>query len=554
MVDIIGHQEISGAEALAWGVVEAGVQLVTGHPGSPGSAVVDELLQLGQPHLRIEWAVNERSAFDAAFGASLASMRALVCFKSVGLNVALDSIMVSNLAGGDGGFVVLTGDDPGGWGSQNEQDSRPIIAAAEIPLIEPSTPAEGRQVMSRAFQLSERFKTPVALRVTYAMSKDLEQIQRPLFPPASVPTAQFMRQEDRWTVTPAFVVRYHQKLLDNLKLVRSEFETWDINRSEGEGRLGIIAPGYSYQKLKDVLNKSPLRHVRILKLGTLYPLPEEVISHFLSDLQEVLIIEETAPFIESQIPAIAYRAGLNLQIHGRASGHIPETGELFAQHISNALSQYMPDWIVPEQLDTHSRHMISSDPLCEGCPYIPGFGTLLEVMNHLGGREAFIVTGESGCMIRAQVSPEKILDTKFAMGSSIGLAAGLARTGIPQKVIALAGDTAFLHTGWSELIDAVQSGVRLLVVLLDNATAAISGGQPHAAVRRDLHGNPRKPVDLVAMLAAAGVERIQIVDPQDTRATRLAYEEGLSADGVSVVIIRRPCPIFAADMIQEYTT
>ena len=225
--------EINGGEALAWGAVEAGVQFVTGHPGSPGTAVMDELLRLDLAHIRLEWGINERSAFDAAFGASLAGIRSLVCFKSVGLNVALDSLMVSNLAGGDAGFVILTGDDPGGWGSQNEEDSRPLIAAAEIPMLEPSTPADGRRVMHLAFQLSERIKTPVVVRVTYAISKDQESVHTPLVIPTDVPSAKFKRQEDRWTVTPNLVVSYHQRLINTIKSVQSDFESSELNRAEG---------------------------------------------------------------------------------------------------------------------------------------------------------------------------------------------------------------------------------------------------------------------------------------------------------------------------------
>jgi indolepyruvate ferredoxin oxidoreductase, alpha subunit len=548
---LAGDIKISGAEALAWGLIEAGVQYVTGHPGSPGSAVVDELIRLNPAHIRIEWATNERSAFDAAFGASLANIRSMVCFKSVGLNVSLDSLMVSNLAGGDGGFVILTGDDPGGWGSQNEEDSRPIIAAAEIPMLEPSTPADGRRVIHYAYELSEKIKTPVAVRVTFAMSKDDGTTSIPLTPPESIPQAHFERQEDRWTVTPTFVVSFHQQLIKKMKRIQAEFENWGLNQAEGEVSLGIIAPGYAYHKVKEVLARGPQQPVRILKLGTLNPLPEKTIASFLNDLRSVLIIEETAPYIESQIAGIAYRAGLKLDILGRLSEHIPEAGELFPEHISAALGRFLAGWNPIQRLEAPKRHMISMDPLCEGCPYIPGFGTLLEIMESSGGRHAFVVTGESGCMIRAQVSAERILDTKFAMGSSIGIAAGLARSGIPQKVVALAGDTAFIHTGWGELIDAVQSGVDLLIVLLDNATAAISGGQPHAARSHDLRGKPRKPVDLIAMLHAAGVENVTVVDPVNIPATRQAYQAGLASPGVSVVVIRHPCPIFASDAINE---
>jgi indolepyruvate ferredoxin oxidoreductase alpha subunit len=544
----ISSIDINGGEALAWGAVEGGVQFVTGHPGSPGTAVVDELLRMKLAHIRLEWGINERSAFDAAFGASLAGVRSLVCFKSVGLNVALDSLMVSNLSGGDAGFVILTGDDPGGWGSQNEEDSRPLIAAAEIPMLEPSTPADGRRVMRLAFELAERIKTPVAVRATYAMSKDQETVHTPLLIPARLPAVNFQRQEDRWTVTPNVVVSYHQRLVDIIKTVCNEFEHSELNQAEGRGKLGIAAPGYAYQKLKEVLGKAVDLPVRILRLGTLYPLPENTIAEFLRGLDAVLVIEEIVPYLENQLPAIAQRAGLLLPIYGRRTGHVPDAGELFPEHIAQAVSRFLPGW-QGVALPAPNRSMISQDPLCEGCPYIPGFGVLLEMMAAHGGRDAFIVTGESGCMIRAQVTPQRILDTKFAMGSSIGIAAGIARSGVPQKIVALTGDTAFLHTGINELIDAVQAGVDLLIVLLDNGTAAISGGQPHAAVPRDLSGKRRIPVDLAALIHAAGVENVRIVDPVDLSATRQAYEAALSDPGISAVIIRRPCPYFASEQI-----
>ncbi len=544
-----GWIALSGSEALAWGVIESGVQFVNGHPGSPASAVVDELQRLNPAQMRIEWAVNERSAFDAAFGASLAGVRSLVCFKSVGLNVALDSLMVSNLAGGDGGFVVLTGDDPGGYGSQNEEDSRPIIAAAEIPLLEPCTPAEGRRVMKLAYELSERIRTPVAVRLIHPMMGDIERTEQPLSPPAVLAQPGFKRQEDRWTVIPTFVVDYHQRLIDAMRLVQTEFEEWDINQVEGQGRLGIITPGYTYYKLKQILEHNHNTSIRILRLGTLHPLPEKRIASFLDGLDKVLIIEEIAPYLEDHVPAIAFRAGLKPDILGRRSGHIPAAGELFPRHIATALEAFIPEWSAPPSIEEPKRPMISTETLCEGCPYIPGFGTLLQVMERHGGRDAFIVTGESGCMIRAQVSPQRILDTKFAMGSSIGIAAGIARTGIRQKVVALVGDTAFLHTGWGELIDAVQAEVDLLVILLDNATAAISGGQPNAAISHDLNGNARTPVNLVAAIKAAGVENVTVVDPAEIPTTQKAYEDGLAARGISVVVIRHPCPIFVKDTL-----
>jgi len=232
-VDPPDQSEISGGEALAWGVIEAGVQYVTGHPGSPGSAVVDELLRLDPPHMRIEWgAMSDPPSMQPSDTLWQECVQWFVSRvwpeRSAGL--------VDGKQPGwrDGGFVILTGDDPGGWGSQNEEDSRPIIAAAEIPMLEPSTPGEGRRVIKLAYELAERIKTPVAVRVTQAMSKDMQVTSHPLTPSVTLTQARFQRQDDRWTVTPTFVVSYHQKLIDTLQSVRVEFEDWDLNQFEGE--------------------------------------------------------------------------------------------------------------------------------------------------------------------------------------------------------------------------------------------------------------------------------------------------------------------------------
>ena len=205
------NPRISGSEALAHGAIEAGVQYVTGYPGSPSTATLEALLRLADEQVRIEWAINEKSAFDAAFGASLAGIRSLVCLKSVGLNVALDSLMVSNLAPGDGGFVILVGDDPGGWGSQNEEDSRSLVAAAEIPLLEPTTTSEARAVLRQAFELSERHKVLVAVRITRALTLDQTTLSPSLDPAPPLPV-RFQRQPERFNVLPVHVVDLHQEL------------------------------------------------------------------------------------------------------------------------------------------------------------------------------------------------------------------------------------------------------------------------------------------------------------------------------------------------------
>jgi indolepyruvate ferredoxin oxidoreductase alpha subunit len=519
------------------------VAFVTGYPGSPSTGTVEVLLRLAGDRVRIEWAINEKSAFDAAFGASLARVRSLLCLKSVGLNVALDSLMVSNLAGGDGGFVILAGDDPGGWGSQNEEDSRLLAAAAEVPLLEPVSAAQARAVMFQAFDLSEQFRVPVVVRFTRALALQRTSLSAALAPPPPVQAADFRRQPDRFTVLPMHVVDMHQRLQTTLDQVRAQFEHSPMNVEEGEGSWGVIAAGHAYHKLAQVLAKSEHAPLRILRLGSLHPLPNNRIAVFLRQLDAALVLEETAPYVETHVQAIAQRAGLTLPIYGRSSGYLPGAGELFASNITLALTALLPDWPWPT-LEPQGRAMPSRQSLCEGCPYIPALDALLAAMERHGGRDSFVVTGETGCMVRAQVPPWEIMDLKYGMGSSIGLAAGLARTGIPQKIVALSGDSALLHSGFGELIDAAQAGISLLVIVLANDTTALSGGQPHPATSHDVRGRPRRPVDLVALLRAAGADSIRVIDPEDTEAAQAAFEAGVTSEQLAVVVVQRACPTF----------
>ena len=549
MVDL----EITGSEALAHGALEAGVRFVTGYPGSPSTSTVEALLRLAGEGVRIEWATNEKSAFDAAFGASLAGVRSLLCLKSVGLNVALDCLMVSNLAAGDGGFVILAGDDPGGWGSQNEEDSRPLLAAAEIPVLEPTTLSDARSAMRQAFDLSERFRVPVSLRITRALavsrasldpSQPIPEIRPPARPGGRPAT--FRRQPERFNVLPIQVVDFHQGLQATLEKIRAVFEESALNGEEGLGPLGVIAAGQAYHKLRVALEESGEPQLRVLRLGTLHPLPEERIATFLRSVDAALIVEEIAPYIETEIQAIAQRAGLALPLYGRRSGHVPRAGELFADEITEALGALLPDWPWPT-FEGGGRARPSRQPLCDDCPYIPALEALLAVMARHGGREAFVVTGETGCMVRAQLPPFEIMDLKYGMGSSIGLAAGLARTGIPQRIVALSGDSALLHSGLAELIDSVQAGVNLLVVVLANETTALSGGQPHPGTGHDALGTPRQPVDLATLIRATGVDWVRVVDPFDGQTTQTALEEGLAAGGVAAVIVERACPLWEGE-------
>ncbi len=535
---------ISGAEALAQGAIDAGVAMVTGYPGAPATAVVDHLVRLTTSDaVHVAWNSNEKGAIEMAFGASVGGMRALLCVKSVGLNVALDPLMAFNLSGCNAGLVILVGDDPGGWGSQNEQDSRGIAWLAELPLLEPTTTAEAQTVMREAFRLSDELGLPVIARVTHALATSaVAQLHAASTPP---PPPGYQREFMRWVVLPVNVVPYHRRLLEKLDTVRARFEDSTFNAVEGAGSYGVIAAGGAYQKLRDALAGEIPRDLRILRLGTLFPLPERRIADFLRSVKMTVVLEETAPWIEDAVRAIAQQAGLVVPIAGRRTGHVPPVGELFAPHIAAALNAWLPALALPTDGETE-RPRISRELLCEGCPYIPTVETLIAAMEEHGGRDAFIVTGDPGCMVRAQLPPYALLDVKHSLGSSIGLAAGLAasqqRSATSKRVIALAGDSGFLHSGLAGLVDAAHTGVAMTILILDNGTTALSGGQPHPASGMDARHTPQQAVDLAALVRACGVADVRVADIDRGDDIRAAVEAGLQANGVAAIIARGKCP------------
>ena len=537
----------SGADALARGAIESGVSLVTGYPGAPTTAVVNLILELTAPdEVQVEWTSNEKVAMEVAFGASAGGMRALLCVKSVGLNIALDPLMALNLTGCNAGLVILVGDDPGGWGSQNEQDSRALALAPEIPLLDPTSVSDARMAMRQAFRLSEETCLPVIVRITRALvlaeevGLAAEEIQAA--PPPSL-RREFMRR----VVLPINVVPYHRRLLHRLDEVQARFEDSPLNGIEGDGPYsrGVIAAGFTYQKLTDLLDGTVPPGLCILRLGTFHPLPANRITAFLQTLESVLVLEEINPLVERAVRSIAQQAGLILPIYGRDTDHVPRAGELFAPHIADALNHFLPSLALPVEGETE-RSRPSRQPLCDDCPYVPTFDALTEVMEQLGGRDGFIVVGDPGCMVRAQLPPYDLMDVKSSLGSSIGMAAGVAlsqsKSGMGKRVVALCGDSGFLHSGFNGLVDAVRVGATMLVLILDNGTTALSGGQPHPASQADARGKPRGAVNLALLARQAGAGEVCVVDLDRGDDIQTAIEARMSFDGVTVIVARGQCP------------
>jgi indolepyruvate ferredoxin oxidoreductase alpha subunit len=636
---------LTGDQAIAQGAVEADVRVVTGYPGSPGTKVLEAILELSRDNAErhIEWSVNEKVAFEIALGASLGGDRALVCLKSVGMNIAVDPIMTANLTGINAGLVIMLGDDPGARLSQNEQDTRLLVDFFELPLMEPSSPQEGREMMTAAFDISEKFQTVVVVREIRSFSTSEEQIEPSDGPVIRIPKG-FVRERGRWISTTFNVLENHRKLHDKLDRLGQYFESSPFNRViSANGSQHIIAAGFAYSKLVDALG-SDLDGVSILKLGTLNPLPGDLITGFLKDAESVLVLEDNEPYIENKVKAIAHNAKLDVQVIGKTTGHVPREGELSKESIVSSVQDrdeigrplepidiYLEEisnipLLTPEQENELAREVAAGDKkarrkmiesnlrlvvntakkytnrglslldlieegnlgliravdkfdhekgnrfstyalwwirqsitraiadrasstghletqktFCEDCPYTPTFQALSQVIEELG--EEPVIIAEPGCGVKLNAPPFQMLDVKYSMGSAIGIASGLARARAGVKPIAVCGDSSFFHTGINGLVNVVENRVNLFILVLDNSVTALTGYQPHPGTGHDARGQETQVVRIEEIAKACHVPFVTVVDPDEPGAMRTAFRRGLTSDELSMVVVRKPCPL-----------
>lgn len=538
-------QRLTGGEALAQGALEAGVALVTSYPGSPSSEVVEALIPLAEPHgIYLEWSSNERVALEMAIGASIAGRRALMCTKSVGMNVIVDPLMALNLTPVNGGLVILLGDDPGGYGSQNDQDTRPLATLLEMPLLEPSSPAEGLTMMREAFALSERFQTPVIVRETrgFAQVRQSCNLADGPFPQHDSGLA---REPWRFVPVPRNVVEKHRALHQRIDEVQAWTAQAPWNALRGEGARGIVAPGFVLSKLCDILgdpddwaDSSATRSLRLLKLGTLYPPPVELIVRFLTDCREVLVLEENEPYIEDQLKGLAHGKEPPALILGKRSGHVPREGELYRWQIERTLAQLWPD-LVPARRYTREREAEERperELFCAGCRY----GDILDVLDEVcrARHETPFFVGDPGCL--ATVAAR--LHAKYAIGSAVGVADGLCKVRPDTRAVALFGDSAFFHSAIPAICNAAVNGSRLAMVVFDNGATVTSGFQPNPGVGRDALGRKAPRLDIEAIARACGVSWVRSVGPENVpEGVRQPFGEALESGQLTLLVVRATC-------------
>lgn len=506
---------LSGNEAIARGAYEAGVRVAAGYPGTPSTEILENIVRYET--IYSEWSPNEKVALEVAIGASFGGARALATMKHVGVNVAADPLMTASYTGVNAGLVLVSADDPGMHSSQNEQDNRHYARFAKIPMLEPSNSSEAKDFTIRAYEISEEYDTPILLRTTTRVNHGKSVVS--LLEPREPIIGSFERNLPKYVMIPTHAMKRHAFVEDRLHRLREYAEMTDMNVVEwGDTSVGVITAGISYEYVKEAVPNAS-----VLKLGMTYPLPERLIREFASKVETLYVVEELDPFMDEQIRA------MGISVIGKE--RFPILGELnpmlvaqgFGLSVTN--EEALPVAVPPRP-----------PVLCPGCPH-RGFFHVLKKMDA-------IVTGDIGCYTLGVLSPLEMIDTCVCMGASIGNALGMRRSMSPddnRPVVAVIGDSTFVHSGITGLIDAVYNNTRAVICILNNSTTAMTGGQEHPASGRTLNGDIASKLDLPALVKSVGIQDVLEVDPCDLEAMENALRFAIRTDRPSVVITNRPC-------------
>ena len=512
-------QLMLGNEAVARGLYEAGCAFVSSYPGTPSTEITEAAAKY--PEIYAEWAPNEKVAMEAAFGASLSGRRSFCGMKHVGLNVAADPLFTIAYTGVNAGLIIGVADDAGMHSSQNEQDSRHYARAAKIPMVEPADSAEGLAFAKIAYELSERFDTPVLLkmctRVSHSQSvvEPGERVEAPAKP--------YEKNGAKYIMMPGNAKRRHPVVEARTQALTEYAETTPLNRVEPgrEHTIGIITASTSYQYVKEVVGD----RYPVFKLGLSWPMPVKAILDFAADVEKLVVVEELDGFIES---------------HCRSLGLVPQGKDTFS--CIDELSQN----IVAEKLGypVHTGPkldvQIPARPpvMCAGCPHRGLFYTL--------AKNKLTVLGDIGCYTLGAVAPLAAIDTTICMGASVSGLHGFLKAGDPDrpgKTVAVIGDSTFMHSGVTGLINIAYNESNATVIILDNSITGMTGHQQNPTTGFNLKGDPCTKIDLESLCRAVGIRRVRVVDPYDLAACDQAVKEELQADEPSVIISRRPCAL-----------
>ena len=535
-----------GNEAIARGILEAGIGVMTTYPGTPASEIGDTVSEIAaEAGLYMEYSTNEIVAVEVAAGAANSGVRALTAMKHVGLNVAADAVMTLAYVGVKGGYVIVTADDPECYSSQNEQDNRYYALLSGLPCLEPSNAQEAKEMTISAVEISEKLELPVLLRTTTRVSHTRGPVTYGRLVKPNL-KGEFVKDVKRMVMVPANARTMHVKLLEKLEKAKEITEKTPYNAimRKGNGEYGIVSSSSAYNYAVEAANLLEL-DASILKLGMTHPLPEKMIAEFLKNHKKVIVVEELEPYLETHVKAIAKDYAPNVEIYGKTKEkYFPRKGELSTRLVAMGLAKITGKKppIDFEKIDAAYAEIAKTLPsrppiLCPGCPHTASF----YVIGRATGKKA-IYTTDIGCYALGIMPPLKIGDILICMGASIATAQGISKT-TGKDTIAVIGDSTFFHAAIPGLINAVYNNHKVVLAVLDNLTTAMTGHQPHPGTGKtgmQAMGN-RVLVEKVA--EGCGVKYVKVVNPFKTKEAEAVLKEALQHPGPAVIVFRAPCAL-----------
>ncbi len=506
-----------GNEAIARGAYEAGVKVSAAYPGTPSTEISENIVKY-KDVIYAEWSPNEKVATEVAIGASISGVRAMCSMKHVGVNVASDPLYTISYGGVNGGLVLVAADDPGLYSSQNEQDTRCVARAAQVPVLEPSDSQEAKDMMKLAFELSEKYDTPMILRTTTRLSHSQGPVT--LEDRVEIEDKPYERNPAKFVMMPGNAKGRHIYVEKRLKQMAEDACTMSINRAEyGDTSIGFIASGIAYQYVKEVFPNAS-----VLKLGLVHPLPRKLIEEFASKVDRLIVFEELEPVYEEQIKS------WGIQCEGK---------ELFTvqgEYSANMLREA----VLKEKVETREPAQVPARPpiLCPGCPHRSTYYVLKKLGIH--------AAGDIGCYTLGAVAPLNVVDTTVCMGASISTLHGMEKAKGKDYIknwVAVIGDSTFMHTGVNSLMNMVYNQGTGTVLILDNSTTGMTGHQDHAATGKTLQGDIVPAISIYKLCKSMGIENVVEVNAFDTAALEKTIKEEVARDAVSVVIVCAPCAL-----------
>ncbi len=527
---------LMGNAAIAMGALHAGVNLVAGYPGTPSTEILETVAKCNDGSVYVEWSVNEKAALEVAAGASYAGARTLVTMKQVGLNVASDPLMSLAYVGVKGGMVIVSADDPGPISSQTEQDTRHFAQFAKLPVFDPSTPEEAYEMIQDAFAYSEKYGTPVLFRPTTRVCHSCADIQLHETPTVHKPEG-FVKDTMRWVIFPRTSYLNHIKLEERTPVLSKDFSAYRFNQLTGSGKLGIVTSGISYTYLQEAL-EDYTGQVKVLKIATANPFPEELALQFLEGLEQVLAIEELDPVLERELTYLCGKHHLPVQIHGKLDGMVQPAGENSVESVHKVLESYLGLDAVPAiQLPEPPQMPVRPPVLCAGCPHRASFYAVKQAMK---GRKA-VFSGDIGCYTLGNAMPLDMVDTCLCMGADITMAQGLHRIEPDTVNFSFIGDSTFFASGMTGIVNAVYNQTDIILMVLDNSTTAMTGHQPHPGTGMTMMHEISPKVSIEAILRAVGLTSVETVDPLNLEQTIQAVRTAADKPGVKAIICKSPC-------------